>query len=106
MNEGGTMAVPQFAITGTCTGTGIRLLAEQTAVAMEARVAAAATQLGGRLVRMLFVSGSCSVVAIFELPHGVAPAVLSLSLFASGMVEPGAEIVRLMDCAEVDAALP
>ena len=99
------MTNPLFAVIGTCGAAGLRALAAGSATAMETDVATAAEQLGGRLERMLFIGGTYTLIAIFTFPHGIAPGTITMALMRSGMVEAGAEIVRLLDDAELDGII-
>ena len=99
------MTNPLFAVIGTYSAAGLRALAERSATAMEADIAAAAEQLGGRLERMLFIGGTYTLIAIFAFPHGTAPGTITIALMGSRMVEAGAEIVRLLDDAELDGII-
>jgi uncharacterized protein with GYD domain len=94
-----------FAVTGTYSAEALRTLTVIVLEQMEADLAAAATRLGGRLVKLLFVGGTYAFTAIFELPHGFGPGIMILTLLSSGLVNPGAEVIRLLTCSEIDQAV-
>jgi uncharacterized protein with GYD domain len=93
----------KFMVNASYTPEGIKGLLKDGGTGRRAAVETALKELGGKLETMYFALGKHDVVAIMELPDGVAATALALAINASGAVRT--QTTPLLTPAEVDQAV-
>jgi uncharacterized protein with GYD domain len=95
--------MPKFLVVASYTAEGLKGLKRDKASGRQAVVAQAAQSLGGTLESMHFALGADDVVAMLDLPDGVAAAAFSTAVSATGLAR--ARTTALLTVAEMDQAL-